>query len=70
MSGKLIPYVEFSSDYILHTNKSTIHLCIEYCSNIWPGVPAVHLDILDKIPRRVCNVIDSYKASPLESLSR
>lgn len=43
------------------------HLCIEYCCHIWSGAPAIYLEILDKIQRRICNIINFDLASRLPS---
>ncbi|CAE1275264.1 unnamed protein product [Acanthosepion pharaonis] len=61
----------FSPESILQIYKSTIRPCMEYCCHIWPGSPsrAVHLKVLDKIQRRICNVIGPDLASRLQSLS-
>lgn len=39
------------------------------CCHIWSGAPAVRLKVLDKIQRRICNVVGPDLASRLQSLS-
>ena len=54
---------------ILHLYKSTIRPCMEYCCHIWAGAPASCLDLLDKIQKRVVNLIGPVLSSSLQPLS-
>lgn len=57
------------TESILHFYKSTIHLCIKYCCYIWSDASALYIGILDKIQRRIGNIICSDLASQLQLLS-
>ena len=54
---------------ILHLYKSTIRPCMEYCCHIWAGAPASCLDLLDKIQKRVVNLVGPILSSSLQPLS-
>ena len=53
---------------ILHLYKSTIRPCMEYCCHIWAGAPASCLDLLDKIQKRVVNLVGPILSSSLQPL--
>ena len=59
----------FSSESILHIYKSTIRPCLEYCCHIWGGAPYVHLELLDRIQRRISNIIGPDLSAKLQSLA-
>ncbi len=59
----------FSPESILQIYKTTIRPCMEYCCHIWAGAPSAYLGVLDKIQRRICNLIGPDLASRLQSLS-
>ena len=51
--GALIRSMKFSSPEVaLYLYKSTIHLCMEYCCNVWAGVSSCSLELLDKLQNR------------------
>ena len=54
---------------ILYLYKATIRPCIEYCCHLWAGAPATLLNLLDKIQKRICNLIGPDLSSELQSLS-
>ena len=57
-----------SPECILHLYKSLIRPCMEYCCHIWAGAPATVLSLLDRIQRRVSNIIGPKFAANLQSL--
>ncbi|CAE1157727.1 unnamed protein product [Acanthosepion pharaonis] len=59
----------FSPESILQIYKSTIRPCMEYCCHIWSGAPSVCLGVLDRLQRRICNMVGPTLASRLQSLS-
>ena len=54
---------------ILYLYKATIRPCIEYCCHLWAGAPASLLNLLDRIQKRVCNLIGPNLSSLLQPLS-
>ena len=54
---------------ILYLYKATIRPCIEYCCHLWAGAPATLLSLLDRIQKRICNLIGPDISSKLQSLS-
>jgi len=56
-------------DAILHIYKSVIRPSMEYCSHIWAGSSARALGLLDRIQRRIVNLVGPALASQLHSLS-
>ena len=54
---------------ILHLYKSLIRPCMEYCCHIWAGAPSVVLSLLDKVQRRIVNIIGPTLAAKLQPLS-
>ncbi len=58
----------FSPESILQIYKSTIRPCMEYCCHIWSGAPSVCLGVLDRLQRRICNIVGPALASRLQSL--
>lgn len=54
---------------ILYLYKSTIRPCMEYCCHIWAGASSSSLDLLDKIEKRVANLVGPILASSLQPLS-
>ena len=56
-------------DAILYLYKSTIRPCMEYCCHVWAGESPCHLKVLDRIQKRICNLVGSSHSSSLESLS-
>ena len=42
---------------ILYLYKSTVRPIMEYCCHLWAGAPRTHLDPLDRVERRVKNLV-------------
>jgi hypothetical protein len=40
--------------------KSIVRSTLEYCSPLWVGAPAAHLDLLDRIQRRGATILGLY----------
>ena len=57
-----------SQECILHLYKSLIRPSMEYCCHIWAGAPPTVLNLLDRIQRRVANIIGPKLASKLQTL--
>ena len=58
-----------SPEVILHLYKSLIRPCMEYCCHIWAGASVSVLNMLDRIQRRVINMVGPKLSSNLQSLS-
>ena len=58
-----------SPEIILYLYKSLIRPCMEYCCHIWAGAPASCLRLLDRIQRRIANIVGPDLASGLPPLS-
>ena len=58
-----------SPEAILHLYKTIVRPCMEYCCHLWSGAPACYLDLLDRIQRRVENIIGPTLASKLQPLA-
>jgi hypothetical protein len=56
-------------EVVLYLYKTTIRPLMEYCSHIWSGAPACHLSLLDKVQKRIVNLVGVEKGSCLQSLS-
>ena len=56
-------------DSILYLYKSLIRPCMEYCCHIWAGSSNDALSLLDKVQKRIVNVVGPALASKLEPLS-
>ena len=54
---------------ILYLYKTTIRPLMEYCSHIWAGASACHLSLLDRVQRRVINLVGRELGSSLQSLA-
>ena len=68
--GSLFRYRNFlSPDSILYLYKATIRPCMEYCCHIWAGAPNSCLSLLDRIQRRITNLIGPNLSLTLQSLS-
>merc|ERR1712121_482522 len=57
------------AESILYLYKSTIRPCMEYCCHIWAGAPITTLNLLDRVQRRLKNLIGDNLYSKLQSLS-
>ena len=68
-TGVLIRSMKFFFlDVALYLYKSTIWPCMEYCCHAWGGAPSCYLELLDKLPKRICRTIGPSFAASLESL--
>ena len=50
--------------------KSTIRPVMEYCCHLWAGAPRTHLNTLDRVERRVKNLVGKQLADELQPLSQ
>ena len=41
----------------LYLYKSTICPCMEYCCHVWTGAPSCYVELLDKLPKRICRTV-------------
>ena len=58
-----------SPEVALYLYKSTIRPCMEYCCHVWAGAPSCHLELLDKLQKRICRIIGLSLAASLEPLA-
>ena len=42
---------------------------MEYCCHVWAGAPSCHLELLDKLQKRICKTVGSSLAASLEPLT-
>ena len=61
--------VFFSPKVALYLYKSTIRLCMEYCCHVWAGAPSCYLELLNKLQKQTCRIIDPSLAASLEPLA-
>ena len=54
---------------ILYLYKATIRPLMEYCSHIWGGASACHLALLDRVQKRIINLVGEGLGSSLQTLS-
>ena len=67
--GALIRSIRFvSPETALCLYKSTIHPCMEYCCQVWAGVPSCYLEFLDELQNRICRNVGPSLAAYLEHL--
>ena len=67
--GALIRSMKFlSPEVALYFYKSTIRACMEYCCHVWAGAPSCYLELLDKLQKRICKIVDPSLAASLEPL--
>ena len=62
-------HIYLSPECILQLYKSLIRPCMEYCCHVWAGASVEILSLLDKVQRRVVNVIGPTLAANLQPLS-
>ena len=68
--GALIRSMKFlSPEVALDVYKSTIRPCMEYCFHHWACAPSCYLDLLDKVPKRICRTAGLSLAASLETLA-
>ena len=49
-----------SPEVALYLYNSTTHLRMEYCCNIWAGVPSCYLELLDKLQKRIYRTVGPH----------
>ena len=59
----------FSPEVAVYLYKSTIRSFMEYCYHVWAGAPSCHLELLDKLQKRICRTVGPSLAASLESLA-
>ena len=42
---------------------------MEYCCHVWAGAPSCHLELLDKLQKRICRTVGPLLAASLEPLA-
>ena len=68
--GALIRSMKFlSPEVALYLYKSTIRPCMEYYCHVWAGAPSCYLDLLDKLQKRICRIVNPSLAASLEPLA-
>lgn len=58
-----------SPESVLYLYKATIRPLMEYCCHIWAGAPKTHLQLLDRVEKRIKNLIGQPLANELLPLS-
>ena len=58
-----------SPEVALYLCKSTIHPFMEYCCHVWAVAPICHLEMLDKLQKRICRTVGPSLAASLEHLA-
>ena len=67
--GALICSVKFRSPEVaLDLYKSTICTCVDYCCQLWTGVPSCYLELLDKLQYRIWRTLGPSLAACLVPL--
>ena len=56
-------------DTTLYLYKSTVRPIMEYCCHLWAGAPQTHLRPLDRVERRVKNLVGQVLGEQLQPLS-
>ena len=68
--GALIRSMKFlSPEVALYLYKSNIHPCMKYCCYVWAGVPSCYLELLGKLPKRICGTVGPSLAASLKPLA-
>ena len=68
--GALIHSMKFlSPEVALYLYKSTIRPCMEYCCHVWAVALSCYLELLDKLPKRICRAVGPSLAASLEPLA-
>ena len=57
------------ADAILYLYKTNIRPLMEYCCHIWAGAPACHLSLLDRVQKRIFNIVGDELGLSLQPLS-
>ena len=53
----------------LYLYKSIICPCMEYCCHVWAGAPSCHLELLDKLRKRICRTVVPSLVTSLQPLA-
>ena len=65
--GALIHAMKFiSPEVALYLCKCSTQPCTEYCSHVWAGAPSCHLELLDKLQKRIYRTAGPSLAAYLE----
>ena len=64
ITGSILPH-----DAILYLYKTTIRPLMEYCCHIWAGAPVCLLSLLDRVQKRIVNLVGEELGSSLQALS-
>ena len=68
--GALIRSMKFlSPEVALYLYKSNIHPCMKYCCYVRAGVPSCYLELLGKLPKRICGTVGPSLAASLKPLA-
>ena len=68
--GALIHSMKFlSHEVALFLYRSTICPCMEYCCHVRAGAPSCHLELLDKLQKRICRAVGLSLAVSLEPMA-
>ena len=68
--GALIRSMKFLSPEVApYLYKSTICPCMEFCCHVWAGASSCHLELLDKLQKRICRTVGPSLAASLEPLT-
>ena len=46
-----------------------MHPCMEYCCQIWAGVPSCYLELLDKLQKQICRTVGPSLTTCFEHLA-
>ena len=69
--GALIRSMKFlSPEVALYLYKSTIRPWMEYCRHVWAGASSCHMELLDKLQKRICRSVGPSLAASLEPLAQ
>ena len=58
-----------SPEVALYLYKSIICPCMEYCCHVWAGAPSCHLELLDKLRKRICRTVVPSLVTSLQPLA-
>ena len=68
--GALICSMKFLfPEVALYLYKSIICPCMEYCCHVWAGAPSCHLELLDKLRKRICRTVVPSLVTSLQPLA-
>ena len=58
-----------SPEVALYLYKSTTYPCMKYCGHVWAGSPGCYVDLLDKLQKLICRIVDPSLATFLEPMA-